>query len=82
MQSATDRHNHFRSPISFHKVKDSLFQPLIPKPWETAEERAHARHTYNLNLLRSKFMDRFASERNGTAEPWTGAAELRADDTE
>ena len=40
---ATDRYNNSRSPISFHKVRDSLVKLLITKPWESAEDTAHAR---------------------------------------
>ena len=81
-QPATDRYNNARSPIRFHKVKESLFQPLLSKPWETAEQRAHARQTYNKQMLRNVFIARFASEQNGTSAPWEGASELRLDDTE
>ena len=79
---ATDRYNNSRSPISFHKVRDSLFKLLIRKPWESAEDTAHARQAYNKNLLKAEFMERFASVHNGTSEPWTDASELSEKDTE
>ena len=71
-----------RSAIRFYKVKDSLFPLLIPKPWESAEEAAHARQVYNKNLLKAEFIDRFASAQNGTDDPWHNASELGDNDTE
>ena len=72
--------NHFNNQavgqIRFHKVRNSLFQLLVPKPWYTEKDEEHARDVYNKNLLKKVFMARFANEANGTAGPWRNASEL------
>ena len=73
--------------IRRYKVRDTLFSLLVPRPGgqsadADALERARQLQIYRLNLLKACFVERFASEANGTHEPWVGASELSEQDTE
>ena len=63
--------NDSRAEIQMWKVRDSLFVALAPD-----NESGSAHDIYNLNLLRAKFVERFASPEHKTDGPWRNASEL------
>ena len=66
------------------KVRDSLFAGLVPKDAsaKAIDKAGQAQTTYNLNLLRSKFVDRFANPVHGTDSPWQNTDILHPDNSE
>ena len=81
----SNRYRHWsRGAIQMWKVRDSLFAALAPSVDSEKEgkQAGTARDAYNLNLLRAKFMERFASPENKTDGPWQNAHELQEGDSE
>ena len=72
--------NWSQGPIRMWKVRDSLFCPLTAK--DTEKQEKEARKCYDLNLLRSLFINRFASAEYKTHGPWYEAEELKPDNNE
>ena len=76
--------NRTQGNIRMVRVRDSLFACLAPRDdSEEALRRADkAQTTCKRNLLRSIFMERFASAVHGTDSPWQNTDMLEADNLE
>ena len=74
--------NQCQGHITSYKIRQSLFQPLVAKSWQSETDADGARDCYNKNLLKAEFIDRFANPANETGHPWHNASELRDGDWE
>ena len=66
------------------RVRDAFFASMIPRSDSDKDLRKaeNARKCYNINMLRSKFMERFANPANDTDAPWQHSDILDADNSE
>ena len=66
------------------RVRDAFFASMIPRSDSDKDQRKaeNARKYYNINMLRSKFMERFANPANDTDAPWQHSDILDADNSE
>jgi len=70
--------------IRMVRVRDAFFASMIPRSDSEKDQRKaeNARKYYNVNMLRNKFMERFANPANDTDAPWQHSDILDADNSE